>query len=161
LDALTKTPSIQWHWRDFNQLSNLELYQLLKLRQDVFVLEQTCLYADIDDEDTHHHHLLGTVDNKLAGYLRVIPKAFHDSGYVAIGRVAVDKNYRGIGLARIMMLESIRYIQTNYPEQNIFVSAQLYLQKFYESLGFTPISEMYLEDDIPHLSMQLNCSSPS
>ncbi len=154
MDLETKKLSVEWLWRKFSALSSMELYQLLKLRQDIFVLEQNCLYADIDNQDFYHQHLLAYSGTELIGYLRIIPSKHHSSGCVAIGRVAISRKYRGLGLAREMMEKAMDYCAHNHPSETIFVSAQLYLQSFYQNLGFKTIGDGYLEDDIPHIAMK-------
>ena len=156
-----KPQPIQWIWKEFQALTVLELYELLQLRQQIFILEQTCLYPDIDGEDFFHHHLLAYSDKKLAGYLRVIPPKYHVKNLVAIGRVVVNSAFRGQGIARKMMLQGIDFCHKNYPNFNIHVSAQQYLEGFYQSLGFKTCSDMYLEDDIPHVAMEINTNSQS
>ncbi len=151
-----KLPPLKWYWKDFEQLTALELYQLLKLRQDVFVLEQTCLYPDIDGEDVNHKHLLSYDQNNLVGYLRVIPPEFHQSGNLAIGRVVTSDSYRGLGVGRLLMEKAIEYCLEQYPKQDIVVSAQHHLEHFYQSLNFNTTSEVYLEDGIPHVAMTLS-----
>ncbi|HFB66042.1 MAG TPA: GNAT family N-acetyltransferase [Aeromonadales bacterium] len=153
---------IEWGWREFDDLSNSELYQMLQLRQDVFVLEQNCLYADIDGEDYYHWHLLGyDLDSEgsftgehLAAYLRLIPPDHHESGCVAIGRVVSDQQYRGFGLGYQLIEQAIQFCDKHFPGMVVFLSAQEHLEDFYKNFGFSTVSEMYLEDDIPHIDMK-------
>ncbi len=141
-------------WCNFKQLSNQQLYGLLKLRQDVFIVEQTCLYADIDDEDQYHWHLLAYNAEKLVGYLRVIPAEHHHSGCVAIGRVVIAKEFRGAGLASQLMQQTVAFCEEKFPGQLVFLSAQEHLLDFYKGFGFISISDVYLEDGIPHIDMK-------
>ena len=144
---------IRWHWSAFDALSAGELYAALTLRQQVFVLEQNCLYPDLDGLDPHCWHLLGWLGPELGAYLRLIPPTHHASEYPAIGRVVVSMAVRGRGLGRQLMIEGLRGVAQHYPEQPVMVSAQAHLQRFYETLGFCPVSDVYLEDGIPHLDM--------
>ena len=145
---------VNWHWRSFNQLTNLELYQLLKLRQDVFVLEQQCLYPELDNEDFNHWHLLGYEGDNLAAYLRLIPPEHHKSGCVAIGRVVTQHDYRGFGLGYDLIKKAIKFSEKEFPGVVLFLSAQQHLKQFYQGFGFSAISKGYLEDGIPHIDMK-------
>ncbi len=153
---------LDWRWREFDTLEVTELYQILKLRQDVFVLEQNCLYPDIDGEDYHHWHLLGYDEDheqdfqneNLAAYLRLIPPDHHESGCVAIGRVVTDNQYRGFGLGYKLIEQALKFCAYEYPEMVVFLSAQEHLEDFYKSFGFSTVSDVYLEDDIPHVDMK-------
>ena len=138
--------------KEFNELSNNELYNILRLRNNVFIVEQKCPYDDIDGKDIKSQHLLLEDNGRLAGYLRILPKglSFHQP---SIGRVLIGKEYRGNGFAREMMLKAIQFIQLKWKEKEIKISAQVYLKEFYNSLGFIEVSEPYLEDDIPHIDM--------
>ena len=141
-------------WRRFNDLDNRQLYDMLRLRQEVFILEQNCLYADIDGEDHHHWHLLAYNAEQFTGYLRVIPAEHHPSGCVAIGRVVIPMKFRGAGLASPLMKQALDFCDSKYSQQVIFLSAQQYLHDFYKKLGFTAVGEVYLEDGIPHIDMK-------
>ncbi|MCI7302976.1 GNAT family N-acetyltransferase [Ihubacter massiliensis] len=139
--------------KKFHELSTEELYQILKLRSDVFVVEQKCAYPDCDGKDRHAHHLFVEQNNHIVGYLRILEKG-QTFDAIAIGRVAVDPDYRGIGLARHMMNKALLFINEYLYEKQVKISAQQHLTKFYESVGFLPISESYLEDGIPHIDME-------
>ncbi len=151
---MTKQANKEILWRHFDTLTTRQLYALLKLRQDVFVIEQQCIYAELDGEDFHHWHLLVMIDNELAGYLRVIPADFHSSGCVAIGRVVIAKPFRGQGLASELMQQTLIFCEEKFPGQLLFLSAQEHLLDFYKGFGFSSISEVYLEDGIPHIDMK-------
>lgn len=140
------------HIKSFCELSTKELYQILKLRNEVFVVEQACVYQDCDGKDLHAWHFLIKEAGQLRGYLRVLPKGL-TFDEVSIGRVVVDPSARGRGLAKKMMQDAIAFIKHDLHENKIRISAQAYLQTFYEDLGFTVASEVYLEDDIPHMEM--------
>lgn len=146
--------NLEYHWVSFADLDNHLLYEILQLRQQVFVIEQNCIYQDVDDQDQDaYHFFVRTSGNpEIAGYLRVIPPIDGEDG-PRIGRVLVGKKYRGKGLARILMEEALKRIGAIFTDQPMRVSAQCYLQKFYESLGFLPVSESYDEDGIDHIDM--------
>lgn len=139
--------------KEFHELNAEEMYQILKLRSDVFVVEQQCVYADCDDKDRFAHHLFVEKNHNIVGYLRILQKG-QTFNEMAIGRVVVRKDYRGIGLARHMMNKALVFIQEYLHENVVKLSAQQHLISFYASLGFYPISPEYLEDGIPHIDME-------
>lgn len=145
--------SINWQWLNFDALSNTQLYQLLKLRQDVFILEQKCLYSDMDDVDANCIHLLGYQGETLTAYLRLIPAQYHASNNIALGRIISLASSRGAGLGLAMMQQAMDYTLEHYPNINIQLGAQCYLQAFYEKFNFKAISEPYDEDGIMHIDM--------
>ncbi|WP_291114804.1 GNAT family N-acetyltransferase [Flavobacterium sp. UBA6135] len=139
----------------FNELSALEIYNLLQLRSEVFVVEQNCVYQDIDGKDDKAIHLLGIFDDELVAYVRI----FKPSDYfeeASIGRVVIKKSYRDRKWGYILMNKAIEVVKAELNETKITISAQLYLKKFYENLGFKQTSDTYLEDDIPHIQMKRN-----
>ncbi|HFI0131101.1 TPA: GNAT family N-acetyltransferase [Streptococcus suis] len=143
---------MQWEIKSFDQLSLQELYTILTLRVDVFVVEQACPYPEVDGKDPNCLHLLGMDNGELVAYLGILPAGLsYDE--VSIGRVVIKPSHRGKGLGRPMMEQAIRYITHEWKESQIKIGAQAHLEKFYSSLGFEPVSEVYLEDDIPHLDM--------
>lgn len=143
---------MQWEMKAFDQLSLQELYTILTLRMDVFVVEQACPYPEVDGKDPNCLHLLGTDNGELVAYLRILPAGLsYDE--VSIGRVVIKPSHRGKGLSRPMMEQAIEFITTVWEESQIKIGAQAHLEKFYGSLGFEPVSEVYLEDNIPHLDM--------
>lgn len=145
--------SINWKIKPFEALSVVELYSLLQLRSEVFVVEQNCVYQDIDGKDGKALHLIGEYQGKIVAYSRLFkPNDYFKNA--SIGRVVIDKNYRDKKWGHDLMQQAIAGINTHYKETIITISAQLYLQKFYESHGFVQTSEMYLEDDIPHIEMK-------
>lgn len=146
---------MQWQWKSFFDLTSIELYDLLRLRQDVFVLEQQCLYADIDGNDEQCFHLLGKADDgRLLAYLRVVPPGL-SYPEPSIGRVLTAQDCRGQGAGQALLEAGVRLTRFQYPGQPIRISAQLYLQGFYQMLGFAAVGEPYDEDDIPHIEMLL------
>lgn len=138
--------------KTFDALTKSELYKLLQLRAEVFVVEQDCVYQDIDGKDQKAFHLLCVNGEQLVGYTRI----FEPGDYferASIGRVVVHKTARKHGLGRIIMKKSIEFIEQELKEKDIALSAQTYLKRFYESLGFQPVGKPYLEDGIPHIKM--------
>ncbi len=140
--------------RSFNELSLIELYDMLKLRCAVFVIEQDCNYQDMDDKDQMSYHLIGFEDNKLVACTRILPKGI-SYPEVSIGRVIVDKTYRGTGAGKDIMKLAIDHAKKILKADEIVISAQCYLEKFYGDLGFVSEGESYLDDDIPHIKMRL------
>ncbi len=147
---------IQFTCVPFESLSNTELYEILALRQEVFVVEQNCPYQDCDGKDLASWHLSGRDSTgKLVCYTRLLPKGIAYEHYVSIGRVVSSPAARGTGACKILMEESIRRCQQLFGNQAIKIGAQSYLLKFYESFGFESTGEEYLEDGIPHTKMIL------
>jgi len=146
-----------WEIKFFSELSALRLYQVLKLRQDVFVLEQTCLYPDLDnlDQKVIHVLLISEEDDDLVAYCRILP-ADLVSPDVAIGRVVVAEGSRNQGLAKKLMKKAIQFIDQEMQVPAIKISAQSHLQSFYQSLGFCVASEPFDEDGIEHIEMILH-----
>ena len=144
---------ISFKIKRFNELSTSELYSLLQLRSEVFVVEQNCVYQDVDGKDDKAIHVLGFLDNELASYSRIFDKGIYFEE-ASIGRVVVSPKHRDKKLGHDLMQVSIAAVNEHFKEHNITISAQEYLKKFYESHGFVQTSEMYLEDDIPHIQMK-------
>lgn len=139
----------------FNELTITELYQILRLRSEVFVVEQDCVYQDVDDKDQIGLHLFISDENKVVAYTRLFsPGLYFESA--SIGRVVVASENRKDGLGNELMDASIKAIQENFNTSKITISAQTYLQKFYESHGFIKEGNEYLEDEIPHIRMIYN-----
>jgi ElaA protein len=145
--------SIKWEIKRFEALSVNELYQLLQLRTQVFVVEQNCVFQDMDGKDEKAIHLLGKFDGKIVAYTRLFKSGDYFEN-ASIGRVVIDPNYRDKKWGHELMRESIAAIAHHFGESKITIGAQLYLKKFYESHGFVQSSEMYLEDDIEHIEMK-------
>ncbi|MBN9646046.1 GNAT family N-acetyltransferase [Terrisporobacter glycolicus] len=143
---------MNWKIKKFNELNIEEIYKILALRNEVFIVEQECPYLDCDDKDLNSYHLFLTENGQIVSYLRILEKGVsYDE--ISIGRVAVKKSYRGKGISRKMMLKAIEFIENNLSENTIKIQAQAYLLNFYSSLGFKAVSEEYLEDNIPHIDM--------
>jgi ElaA protein len=139
----------------FNELSTAEIYSLLQLRAEVFVVEQNCVYQDIDGKDEKAIHVLGYFNDELVAYSRIFNKGYYFEE-ASIGRVVVSQKFRNKKFGHDLMQVSIEAIKEKFNEIKITISAQEYLKNFYESHGFIQTSEMYLEDDIPHIQMKRN-----
>jgi len=145
---------MNWICKYFEELSLKELYEIGRLRQEVFVLEQNCPYVDFDGKDYFCYHLMGMDDlGKLVAYSRIVPKGISYEDYISIGRVITSGLVRKSGLGRILMQESISACEKLFGKSDIKISAQTYLLKFYQSLDFESTGKEYLEDDIPHTEM--------
>ncbi len=151
-------PSIETTCLPFHELSNTDLYDLLKLRSAVFVVEQDCVFPDMDDCDQEAMHVLVKVDGELVAYTRLLPAGFKYKG-TSIGRVVTAASVRRDGYGRLLMEESIKHCVALWPGETIMISAQQYLEKFYRSFGFETKSEPYLEDGILHIEMHLDTSA--
>ena len=138
--------------KTFNGLSNTELYQIMRLRSEVFVVEQDCVYLDMDNKDQKALHVLGKKDSKVVAYTRIFkPGDYFENA--SIGRVVVAQGQRQYGYGKQIMEVSLAAVKERFPKTPIEISAQSYLLKFYSELGFRPIGEEYLEDGIPHTRM--------
>lgn len=138
--------------KKFEDLNTRELYAILQLRSEVFVVEQKCVYQDLDGKDDKALHILGLKENEIIAYTRI----FRPNDYAkmaSIGRVVVKGNQRKYGYGKVLLKDSIRAVEEYFNETTIHVSAQLYLERFYEELGFAQIGDGYLEDGIPHIGM--------
>ncbi len=142
--------------KHFNELTVQELYDALQLREAVFQIEQDCIYKDIDDKDKFCWHLFLYDDAELLAYCRLVPKNISYDAYVSIGRVVSKTEKRKTGLGRKLLDEAMLQMQQLFPNAPIKISAQLYLQKFYESYGFVVAGEWYIEDKLPHIAMIKN-----
>lgn len=140
--------------KHFDQLSTVELYNIMKLRQEVFVVEQNCPYLDADGKDLYGHHLMGIDEHgNVHCYTRLLPEGVSYENFVSIGRVINSSQVRGKGYGKELMQLSISKIKEIYPGFPIKIGAQAYLKKFYESLGFVDLDLPYMEDGIPHIIM--------
>lgn len=143
---------LAFNWSRLASLSALELHQIIKARETVFVVEQHCPYQETDGLDLHAWHLSAMVNDQLAAYARVVDPGIKTS-QASIGRVMTVKKFRGQQICRALMEEAIKFTEQKYPGKAIQISAQVYLQKFYESLGFHASGEPHDEDGIPHIEM--------
>jgi ElaA protein len=144
--------SLVWKTKAFNELSVNELYDILRLRSEIFVVEQNCVYLDLDGKDQFALHLFGEFEGKIVAHARLFKPGISFVN-ASIGRVTVDAKYRDRKWGHDLMRQAIAGVLNHFGETKITIGAQLYLKKFYESHGFVPTSEMYLEDDIPHIQM--------
>ena len=147
--------TVDWLCKHHTDLSKDQLYAILRLRCDVFVVEQQCVYQDIDgqDLDGDTHHLMAWKNDELVAYLRLLDPQLQ-GGDVVIGRVIVAPSARGTGLGHQMMKETLRQIEHIWPDTPIYLSAQAHLQGYYGRYGFVAEGEQYLEDGIPHRGMR-------
>ena len=138
--------------KKFNELTLEELYEILKLRSEVFVVEQKCIYNDIDGKDLTSSHIMIKENGKIKAYLRALqPGVSYEDA--SLGRVLVSPDARGKGYAKTIVTKGVEYILNNFNTTKITIGAQEYLKNFYSEIGFKPISEVYDEDGIPHLDM--------
>ena len=144
--------SINWKCKTFEELDVHELYAILRLRSEVFVVEQNCVFLDMDDKDQVSWHVCGWQSGQLIGYTRLVPAGL-SYPEASIGRVVTAASARGGGLGRELMKQSIDLLYKVWGKQSIRLGAQLHLKKFYESFGFEQSSEIYIEDGIPHIEM--------
>ena len=144
---------IHWTYKHFNKLTAPELYDIITLRNMVFVVEQNCVYNDTDKKDKHCWHLCGFYDNELVAYARVVPPGI-SYAEASIGRVVTHPSYRKKGFGIELMNIAVEKVKYQFNTNSIRISAQSYLINFYQNLGFAVDGEPYLEDDIPHVAMQ-------
>ena len=148
-------PAVEWRWYGLADLSAREAYAVLAARMAVFVVEQNCIYQDLDGLDQHALHLVGWAEEAVVAYLRVLPPGtrFDDP---SIGRLLVHRDFRRSRFASAAMNMALQKIATLYPFQPVRISAQTYLEAFYAALGFVTVSAVYAEDGIPHVEMLRN-----
>jgi ElaA protein len=146
---------VNWTIKKFDELTLDELYNILQLRNEVFIVEQNCVYKDLDEKDRSAWHLMAFEDDKLVAYTRILSPGVSYSD-PAIGRVVTSQLKRRSGLGRELMKRSIEACEKLFGKISITLSAQVYLQSFYESFGFMIVGKEYLEDGIPHIKMSRN-----
>ncbi len=145
--------NLTWELKKFETLTIEELYSILQLRSEVFVVEQNCVYLDIDLKDKKALHLMGKTNNQLVAYARLFrPNDYFENA--SIGRVVIQPKYRSKKWGYELMEKATKGILEHFGETKITISAQLYLQSFYEKNGFIKTSDTYMEDDIPHIQMK-------
>jgi ElaA protein len=143
---------LKWIFKKFNDLDSFELYNILRLRSEVFVVEQNCVYLDADNNDQDAYHLSAYLDDQLVAYTRIIsPGNIYKEA--SIGRVITSSKVRQTGIGKLLMQKSIEAVEELYGKVPIRIGAQLYLKKFYSSFGFIQVSDVYLEDGIEHIYM--------
>lgn len=145
---------LTWKYSFFDELTTAELYAIIELRNEVFVLEQNCVYQDADNKDQKSYHLCGWNNDKLVAYCRILPPGI-SFAEASIGRVVTAPSFRKTGIGKLLMQQAIIHTLQQFNVEKITIGGQLYLKKFYESHGFIQISDTYLEDNIPHIEMQL------
>ena len=143
---------IEWRLKRFEDLTPRELYAVLQLRIEVFVVEQHCVFQDADDKDQASYHLMGWQENKLVAYTRLVPPG-HIYEQASIGRVVTSPSVRRFGAGKQLMQQSIDAVYQLFGRGPVKIGAQFYLKSFYESFGFQQISDIYLEDGIEHIYM--------
>ena len=143
---------IEWRYKSFDELSTSELYEILKIRSEVFIVEQNCPYQDADGKDQKSFHLTGWRGDNAVAYVRIIPPRI-SYAEASIGRVLTVMTERKSGTGKILMEKAIALTLEHFNVTEIKIGAQLYLDRFYTSLGFRQTSPMYLEDGIPHIEM--------
>ena len=143
---------MNWILKPFDDLTPKELYKILQLRNEVFIVEQNCPYQDCDNKDIYAWHLMGMLEDRLLAYSRLLAPGISYSES-SIGRVVSSPSTRKTGMGKKLMQESIEQIRNLFQTDIIRIGAQLYLRKFYESFGFIKDSDIYLEDNIPHILM--------
>ena len=145
---------MRWVLKKFQELTPDELYALLRLRAEVFVVEQTCAFQDLDNKDQPSYHLLGYLQDELVAYTRLVPPGISYTA-ASIGRVVTSPAHRKKGFGKLLMQESIKVCDQLFGKNTIMIGAQCYLIEFYSSLGFVLSGEIYLEDGIEHIEMTL------
>ncbi|WP_227869567.1 GNAT family N-acetyltransferase [Undibacterium parvum] len=153
MDSLIMHANITWQCLRFSELSTTQLYAILKARSEVFVVEQNCVYLDMDGVDPLCQHLVAwTPAQEVAAYLRLVPPGIKFAE-ASLGRVISSPALRGTGIGKQLLSKALEQLALSYPDQPVRIGAQQYLEKFYQSFGFVTASAMFLEDEIPHIEM--------
>jgi ElaA protein len=145
----------KWYIKHFKELTPFELYALLRLRTEVFVVEQNCVFQDMDNKDQECYHVMGWNDEELVACSRIVPPGVIYE-YPSIGRIVSSSSVRGKGAGKLLVEKSIEELEKLYGKTIIKIGAQYYLKKFYESFGFIQSSDIYDEDGIDHIKMIRN-----
>lgn len=145
-----------WTCKKFEELTTPELYCILNLRSQVFVVEQNCVYLDTDGKDASSYHFCGWLHNQLVAYCRLLPPGIAYTQLASIGRVVTHPAHRNDGYGKIMMTKAIEKTYEIFKVSTIKIGAQQYLIKFYSNLGFRVTSDSYMEDGIPHVEMMIS-----
>ena len=143
---------MRWQWCKLAELGPAQLHTLFAAREAVFVVEQQCAYQELDELDLEAEHLISWQDKHVAAYLRVLSPGVKYAE-PSMGRILTSKAHRGTGLGRELVSRGLQYVDETYPGSALRISAQLYLERFYQSFGFVTASEPYPEDGIPHIEM--------
>ena len=145
---------IKWQCKSFNELTTEELYKILQLRNEVFVVEQNCPYQDCDNKDLKSHHLTAWKDGQIVAYCRILPPGVSYPDAASIGRVVTSPFSRGQNLGKQLIAKSLENLYLLFGNVPVIIGAQLYLKKFYESFSFVQQGDIYLEDGIQHIAME-------
>ena len=145
--------NLRWVTKTFSELTVDELYDVLRLRSEVFVVEQKCIFLDIDNNDRKAFHTIGLIGDEVVATTRLFEKDIMYDGYQSIGRVVSASKHRGLGIGKALMQYSISECERLFGKGPIKIGAQLYLNKFYSEQGFEKSGDVYLEDDIDHIPM--------
>ena len=148
---------LSWQIKNYNELSQEELYDILRIRAKIFVVEQNCPYNDLDNKDNIAKHVIGKEGKKIIAYARIFKEGDFYKKNTSIGRILVCGEKRKKKIGNELVEKSINFCKKNYPGKEIKISAQSHLKNFYQKLGFVYKGETYLEDGIPHCSMYLTC----
>lgn len=152
--SVPQYPDLQFCWYRLADMTPVLLYDMLALREAIFVVEQTCIYQELDGLDKDAQHLLVEQGDKVVACLRLLPPGAQQTSS-RIGRVAVSPEWRKQGVARWMVLNAVEKSRLDYPSNSIYLDAQTYLRRFYTSLGFQVCGDEFIEDGIPHIPMQM------
>ena len=150
---MSTNTNLRWVTKIFAELTVNELYDLLKLRSEVFVVEQKCIFLDIDNNDQKAFHTIGYIGDEVVATTRLFDKNIMYDGYQSIGRVVGSPRHRGLGIGKALMQYSIQECERLFGKGPIKIGAQLYLKKFYGEQGFEQSGDVYLEDEIDHIPM--------
>ena len=150
---MSTNTNLRWVTKTFNELNANELYSLLRLRSEVFVVEQNCIFLDMDNNDQKAYHTIGFIGEEVVATTRLFDKNIMYDGYQSIGRVVGSPKHRGLGIGKALMQYSIQECERLFGKGPIKIGAQLYLKKFYNEQGFEQSGEVYLEDEIDHIPM--------
>lgn len=149
---MSDVSALDWNWRDFDALAARQLYAVLRLRSEVFVLEQHCLFQDMDGHDAAARHLMGQRGDRLAAYARCLPPGV-TFAEASIGRIVTDPSERGSGIGHELVRRAIALVEQSWGRQAIRIGAQAHLARFYAAHGFRDLGRPYVEDGIDHLEM--------
>lgn len=150
---MSTNTNLRWVTKTFTELNVTELYALLRLRSEVFVVEQNCIFLDMDNNDQKAYHTIGFINDEVVATTRLFDKNIMYDGYQSIGRVVGSPRHRGIGIGKALMQYSIQECERLFGKGPIKIGAQLYLKKFYNEQGFEQSGDIYLEDEIDHIPM--------
>jgi len=150
---MSTNTNLRWVTKTFNELNANELYSLLRLRSEVFVVEQNCIFLDMDNNDQKAYHTIGFIGEEVVATTRLFDKNIMYDGYQSIGRVVGSPKHRGLGIGKALMQYSIQECERLFGKGPIKIGAQLYLKKFYNEQGFEQSGDVYLEDEIDHIPM--------